>query len=198
MGCPRKNNPKFYEQAGIVAWGIGCGEQNIPGVYADVSDAVCWIDYAMTCYYGKSNGDTNSYWSFEQAQCGTWMDNKLSTFDNRIANGGPVARIFKAIKNEYTQCKVNWLSAPQPTNGNTGSPNAPYQNGASTVSTTTEQDLGLFGRDTNGYSLGGDEGNAAPAKQVDPAYPSGTENWLTLILLIPRLVVPMLLKLKRL
>lgn len=23
-------------------------------------------------------------------------------------------------------------------------------------------------------SLGGDEGNAAPAKQVDPAYPSGT------------------------
>jgi len=172
--CPRKNNPKFYEQAGIVAWGIGCGEQNIPGVYADVSDAVCWIDYAMTCYYGKSNGDTNSYWSYEQAQCGTWMDNKLSTFDNRIANGGPVARIFTAIRKEYTQCKVNWLSAPQPTSGNTGSPNAPYQNGASTVSTTTEQDLGLFGRDTNGYSLGGDEGNAAPAKQVDPAYPSGT------------------------
>lgn len=162
--CPRKDNPKFYEQAGIVAWGIGCGDA-IPGVYADVSDAVCWIDYAMTCYYGQSN----SYWSYDEAQCGTWLNNKLSTFDERIKAGGAVARIMQAIKKEYTQCKVNWLSAPV-----TGSPNAPYQNGGS-VTTTTELDLGLFGRDTDGYNLGGADGNAAPAKQVDPAYPAGTE-----------------------
>jgi len=161
--CPRKDNPKFYEQAGIVAWGIGCGD-TLPGVYADVSDAVCWIDYAMTCYYGQSN----SYLSYDEAQCGTWLNNKLSTFDERIKAGGAVARIMQAIRKEYTQCKVNWLSAPV-----TGSPNAPYQNGGS-VTTTTELDLGLFGRDTDGYNLGGADGNAAPAKQVDPAYPAGT------------------------
>merc|ERR1712029_781906 len=33
---PSKYDPNTYVQAGIVAWGIGCGEQGTPGVYADV------------------------------------------------------------------------------------------------------------------------------------------------------------------
>ncbi|XP_063841595.1 phenoloxidase-activating factor 2-like [Scylla paramamosain] len=32
-----------YVQAGIVAWGIGCGTGGVPGVYADVSYAFEWI-----------------------------------------------------------------------------------------------------------------------------------------------------------
>lgn len=36
-----------YQQAGIVAWGIGCGEQSIPGVYAGVSRFRDWIDEQM-------------------------------------------------------------------------------------------------------------------------------------------------------
>merc|ERR1712054_670778 len=35
--CPSKYDPNTYIQAGIVAWGIGCGENGTPGVYADVS-----------------------------------------------------------------------------------------------------------------------------------------------------------------
>merc|ERR1712012_857879 len=37
-----KFDPTSYVQAGIVAWGIGCGEDNTPGVYASVSKGVCW------------------------------------------------------------------------------------------------------------------------------------------------------------
>merc|ERR1711915_184936 len=37
--CPSKYDPNTYVQAGIVAWGIGCGENGTPGVYADVSKA---------------------------------------------------------------------------------------------------------------------------------------------------------------
>lgn len=36
-----------YYQAGIVAWGIGCGQKNIPGAYTDVSKFVDWIRTKM-------------------------------------------------------------------------------------------------------------------------------------------------------
>jgi len=51
--CPSKYDQDTYVQAGIVAWGIGCGENNTPGVYGSVSKALCWIDHVMTCNQGS-------------------------------------------------------------------------------------------------------------------------------------------------
>lgn len=45
--CPLRNNPTRYAQAGSVAWGIGCGENGVPGVYANIADARLWIDAKM-------------------------------------------------------------------------------------------------------------------------------------------------------
>ncbi|KAK4292030.1 hypothetical protein Pmani_035177 [Petrolisthes manimaculis] len=39
--CPRGDG--FYTQAGIVAWGIGCGEAGVPGVYANITHSRDWI-----------------------------------------------------------------------------------------------------------------------------------------------------------
>lgn len=39
-----------YVQVGIVAWGIGCGEDSIPGVYADVIQAGDWIENEIVSY----------------------------------------------------------------------------------------------------------------------------------------------------
>lgn len=36
-----------YAQVGIVAWGIGCGESQIPGVYVNVALYRSWIDKEM-------------------------------------------------------------------------------------------------------------------------------------------------------
>ncbi|XP_015521043.2 phenoloxidase-activating factor 2 [Neodiprion lecontei] len=55
--CPSKNAQDRYVQAGIVAWGIGCGADRTPGVYASVSKARRWIDGKMAQY----NLDTSSY-----------------------------------------------------------------------------------------------------------------------------------------
>nr|XP_045611208.1 phenoloxidase-activating factor 2-like isoform X2 [Procambarus clarkii] len=45
--CPKPGDPNHYVQAGIVAWGIGCGTEGVPGVYADVSQAMPWIDQVV-------------------------------------------------------------------------------------------------------------------------------------------------------
>jgi secreted trypsin-like serine protease len=42
--CPDPRDPTRYQQAGIVAWGIGCGETDTPGVYANVAMFRDWID----------------------------------------------------------------------------------------------------------------------------------------------------------
>ncbi|XP_053685307.1 phenoloxidase-activating factor 2-like [Sabethes cyaneus] len=42
--CPMLNQVKRYYQAGIVAWGMGCGQSNIPGVYARTTLYVDWIE----------------------------------------------------------------------------------------------------------------------------------------------------------
>ena len=40
--CKLPNGPWF--QSGIVSWGIGCAEDKVPAVYANVAEAACWID----------------------------------------------------------------------------------------------------------------------------------------------------------
>lgn len=42
--CPVQGDPSRYYQAGLVAWGIGCGETGIPGVYASIAQFRNWID----------------------------------------------------------------------------------------------------------------------------------------------------------
>merc|ERR1711964_319336 len=130
--CQSKFDPTSYVQAGIVAWGIGCGEDNTPGVYASVSKGVCWIDYAMTCQFGQQSG---SYWGYSAQQCQTWMNGELSRLNQEVAdmqNAGSLtgrkkaAALAKGIKaqetlNKYSQCNVFWQpidAAPLTTGGN--------------------------------------------------------------------------------
>lgn len=56
--CPINgpSNNRYY-QAGIVAWGIGCGENQVPGVYVNVAKFKYWIDTEMN----RRNFGTSSY-----------------------------------------------------------------------------------------------------------------------------------------
>lgn len=54
--CPSSNSRRYY-QWGIVSWGVGCGESNIPGIYVNVALFRKWIDYHM----GRHKFDTSTY-----------------------------------------------------------------------------------------------------------------------------------------
>lgn len=55
--CPVPGREGYYYQAGIVAWGISCGDENVPGVYASVAKLRNWIDEKMS----RRQLDTKSY-----------------------------------------------------------------------------------------------------------------------------------------
>eukprot|EP00092_Neocalanus_flemingeri_P013919 GFUD01015015.1.p1 GENE.GFUD01015015.1~~GFUD01015015.1.p1 ORF type:complete len:449 (-),score=99.83 GFUD01015015.1:99-1445(-) len=63
LTCRQSAGPWY--QAGIVSWGIGCGENNIPAVYANVAAASCWIDNMVTCHYDQ----TQSFFGFSTVDC---------------------------------------------------------------------------------------------------------------------------------
>ncbi|KAH8238776.1 hypothetical protein KR038_000128, partial [Drosophila bunnanda] len=50
LACPLDNDPDRFEQAGIVNWGVGCGQANTPGVYTDVAKFRGWIDEQIKRY----------------------------------------------------------------------------------------------------------------------------------------------------
>merc|ERR1712241_260654 len=113
--CPSLSDPNTYIQAGIVAWGIGCGEDGTPGVYAEVSQASCWIDQVVSCHYGglvpQPSENFPSYFGYTSDQCQVWLENKVQDLENKRDGAGKFGRIFQAMIDKYTSCHgfgVGW------------------------------------------------------------------------------------------
>merc|ERR1712200_357873 len=85
-----------YVQAGVVAWGLGCGGDT-PGVYAALSEAACWLDMQITCRAATTTGDFRSRLGYTKQACGTWLDRKKQQ----------VARSPRLLA-EYSMCEVIW------------------------------------------------------------------------------------------
>ena len=58
--------------SGIVSWGIGCGQKDVPGVYADISKALCFIDFGTKCQHSNKYEDFYNY-----TQCDDWIDKEI-------------------------------------------------------------------------------------------------------------------------
>nr|AAP49428.1 venom protein Vn50 [Cotesia rubecula] len=48
--CPLRNDPTRYSQAGIVSWGVDCGEDGVPAIYSNVAYAREWIDQQLEAF----------------------------------------------------------------------------------------------------------------------------------------------------
>jgi len=111
--CPSQYDPNTYIQAGIVAWGVGCGEDGTPGVYADVSKASCWIDQAISCHYGTETGVFSSYFGYTDV-CQVWLENKITNLEKKRDGAGKFGKIFQAIIDKLTKCQVQWEQSNSP------------------------------------------------------------------------------------
>ncbi len=72
--CQHPNDSDRWVIAGITAWGIGCGVEGRPGVYADVADGLCFIDWATKCKTGQKYRGFINY-----PQCNGWIDREISS-----------------------------------------------------------------------------------------------------------------------
>jgi len=148
--CPSKYDPYTYIQAGVVAWGIGCGEDNVPGVYASVAEGVCWMDYAMSCRTGSGS----SYWGYGR-ECQDWMDTLQVTLQAQVQDMQDQSitgrRKTQALRDEVRAqqvleyfnngCSINWdpQSESQVNGGEDG---------------YTEVDISSYGRTVAGIGAG--------------------------------------------
>jgi len=94
--CPQKDDPTHYTQVGIVAWGIGCGEENVPGVYTDLAEQACWIDWVMACELKDKH-----VLRYGQ-ECNNWLSDKQN-------------HRFPPLRDIYQACDVTWPTVnPEP------------------------------------------------------------------------------------
>jgi len=85
-----KSNRDEWVQVGAVAWGVGCGTE-VPAVYSSIPDAMCWIDWIMSCKpLAKYDIDDTfvedldirgtdflSKNQLTQEDCGDWLENNF-------------------------------------------------------------------------------------------------------------------------
>lgn len=112
--CPSYQDPDTYIQAGIVAFGVGCGDDGIPGVYSDVSQASCWIDSVISCYQGTGEEGVPSYFGYTSDVCQVWLETKVFDLENKKNGAGKFGKIFQAMIDKYTKCQVQWQEPNAP------------------------------------------------------------------------------------
>ena len=62
---------------GIIAFGIGCGNKEIPDVFASVHSALCFIDHDVKCKHGKKYISHFDY----QKDCKTWFSDEKTRLE---------------------------------------------------------------------------------------------------------------------
>ena len=61
--------------AGLVSWGLGCHKKETPGVYADITQGLCFIHWDTQC---KHNDKYKEYYHYPQ--CENWLEDLIAKY----------------------------------------------------------------------------------------------------------------------
>jgi len=115
--CPHKKDGDKFVLAGLVAWGIGCGRENVPGAYAAIPDQLCFIDWATKCKHGN---DYNAFYDYS-SKCGDdWIDKQISQLQV-LARRSPYDTYLRKAKELKDSCRFSYTPgriAPEEENKN--------------------------------------------------------------------------------
>jgi len=101
--CQQQGVSDKFVLAGIISWGIGCGREGVPGVYASVRDALCFIDWDTKCKHGV---DFIGHYDYNN-DCSGWMDEVLTLLED---NSLIFKRQLKRAKQLKDSCGSNGIS----------------------------------------------------------------------------------------
>ncbi|XP_059084821.1 phenoloxidase-activating factor 2-like isoform X2 [Tigriopus californicus] len=77
--CPSTKYKGRYVQVGITSWGIGCGDEDVPGAYAFVRSGICFIRWTAHCL---SAGRVEDY--IELGVCKDFLDLERNGFQSEL------------------------------------------------------------------------------------------------------------------
>lgn len=79
--CPSTKYKGRYVQVGITSWGVGCGDENVPGAYAFVRSGICFIRWTAHCL---SAGQVEDF--IELGVCKDYLDLERNRFQSELEN----------------------------------------------------------------------------------------------------------------
>ena len=83
-----------YELVGVISWGVDCGQENVPGVYASVPNALDFIAWDIYCKYGN---EYENYYDFNKYS--NWIQEEIKALSKITGAGKYVKRAMKLKDN---------------------------------------------------------------------------------------------------
>ncbi len=102
--CPSPRDADRFIQAGITAWGIGCGEEGHPGAYSSIPNGLCFIKWATKCAHGDLYNDY-----YDLGSCQSFIDDEITKMERELRELDATIRPDGTFPFEQTERRVKVL-----------------------------------------------------------------------------------------